>query len=261
MLVGLFLATFAGASTGIGAAFVFIIKRPSQKLLSISLGFSAGVMIAVSIFELLPGAIFIVGLTEAGFCFMLGVIIMALLDFFIPHEYEYEGQFCYDEDNVWEEVGKEKINDLLRTGKLVAIGIAIHNFPEGLITMTSSLQSVSLGLLIAVAITLHNIPEGLSIAIPIYGATGNRNKAFKISFLSGFAEPLGAIIGYVILSPFLNETMILDYLIAATAGIMTFISIDELLPGAYATCNGNTHPITIGIILGMIIMLITIIIL
>ena len=225
MLIGLLLATLAGLSTTLGSFIVLIVKRPSQRVLSVSLGFSAGVMIAVSIFELLPEAINTVGLRDASIVFMIGVIIMALLDFFIPHEYEYEGQYCLDEDNVWDEIDKENINGLLRTGKLVAIGIAIHNFPEGLVTMTSSLQSINLGLIIAIAIALHNIPEGLSIAIPIYGATGDKKKAFKISFLSGLAEPIGAILGYLILSPFLHNTLIIDYLLAFTAGIMDFSSI------------------------------------
>lgn len=261
ILWGLLLSLFAGLSTSLGAITVFFIKKDDIKIISISMGFSAGVMLGISIFELLPNAIASLGILVAGLFFLLGMIVVALLDFLIPHEYMHEHS-CDDDDLFDKEKGNPK---LMRTGLLVAIGIAIHNLPEGFVTITGSLYSLQLGLILAIAIALHNIPEGLSVAIPIYSATNNRRKACTISFISGLAEPIGAIIGLIILLGLgmINEEIILISL-AFVAGIMTFISLDELLPTAHETCNNNgnnTHIVTGGILAGMIVMLVTLIIL
>ncbi|MFX0207187.1 MAG: zinc transporter ZupT [Candidatus Hodarchaeota archaeon] len=260
ILWGLLLSLFAGLSTTLGAITVFIVKKDDTKIISLSMGFSAGVMLGVSIFELLPEAIAKLEILEAGFFFLLGMIAVALLDFLIPHDYMHEHS-CDDDDFVV----KENNPNLMRIGLLVAIGIAIHNLPEGFVTITGSLFSLELGLILAIAIALHNIPEGLSVAIPIYAASNNRKKAFIISFVSGLAEPIGAIIGLVILLGLgiVNEEIIIISL-AIVAGIMTFISLDELLPTAHETCNVNgndTHIVTGGILAGMAVMLLTLIIL
>jgi len=256
---GFCLSLFAGLSTTIGAIAVFVMKKPSVRFIGLSMGFSAGVMIGVSIFEMLPDALENLGILVGGLSFLLGMVSVALLDFIVPHEYMKEHS-CIDEE---EEVEiDEKNGRLLRTGSLLAVGIAIHNFPEGFVTMTGSLQSLELGLLLAVAIAFHNIPEGLSVAIPIYTASGNKKKAFTLSFLSGLAEPIGAIIAVVVL--FTLGTVnpdIIELSLAFVAGIMMFISIDELLPSAYESCNENgdtSHIITIGIIAGLAIILLTI---
>jgi ZIP family zinc transporter len=258
---GLFLSLFAGLSTTFGAITVFIVKKDDSKIISLSMGFSAGVMLGVSIFELLPEAIARLEILEAGFFFLLGMIVVAVLDFLIPHDYMHEHSREDDDFGVEE----KKNPNLMRTGVLVAIGIAIHNLPEGFVTITGSLFSLELGLVLAIAIALHNIPEGLSVAIPIYAASNNRKKAFAISFISGLAEPLGAIIGLVILLGLgiVNEEIIIISL-AFVAGIMTFISLDELLPTAHETCNDNgndTHIVTGGILAGMTVMLFTLIVL
>ncbi len=262
ILWGLILSLFAGLSTTLGAITVFIIKKEDTKVISLSMGFSAGVMLGVSIFELLPESINNIGILTAGFFFLLGMIAVALLDFFIPHEYMYEHS-CDDIDAV--PINNPNNPRLLRTGMLVAVGIAIHNLPEGFVTLTGSLYSLELGLILAIAIALHNIPEGLSVAIPIYAASDNKRKAFGISFVSGLAEPLGAIIGLVVLLIFgLISEEIITISLAFVAGIMTFISLDELLPTAHETCsdNGNdTHIVTGGILAGMTVMLITLVLL
>ena len=260
MLTGIFLATFAGLSTILGAIAIFFIKEKSR-VIGVSLGFSAGVMIGISIFELLPQAIEIIGLANTGFAMIIGMIFLSILDFFIPHDYLYE-QTCLDnEDHTeWEMKGK-----LAHTGLLVALGIGIHNLPEGFVTLTGSIHSLELGYLLAIAIALHNIPEGLSVAIPIYYSTESKRKAIKFAFLSGLAEPIGALIAslvFLTIGPTSQE--LVHSALAFVAGIMLFISIDELLPSARENChmNGNSsHIVTFGIILGLLVMLLTLIIL
>jgi ZIP family zinc transporter len=140
---------------------------------------------------------------------------------------------------------------LLRTGLFTAFAIAVHNFPEGLTTFGTALSDVRLGIIIALAIAIHNIPEGISVSVPIFYATGDRKKAFRYSFLAGLAEPLGAVIGFVILLPFLSPSL-LSSLLAFVAGIMVYISIDELLPMAHR--YGHSHTVILGFILGMALM-------
>lgn len=257
---GLSLSLFAGLSTALGAIAVFLIKKNDKKIISLSMGFSAGVMLGVSIFELLPESIASLDILTAGVIFLLGMIIIALLDFIVPHEYIHE-RSCDDTDNL--QVNKLENPQLLRTGLFVAIGIAIHNLPEGFVTITGSLHSFELGLILAIAIALHNIPEGLSVAIPVYAASDNKSKAFSISFLSGLAEPIGAIIGLIIIWGLgMISQQIIEISLAFVAGIMTFISLDELLPTAHETCNDNgqnTHIVTGGILAGMAVMLVTLI--
>jgi ZIP family zinc transporter len=141
---------------------------------------------------------------------------------------------------------------LMRSGVLIAVGIAIHNFPEGMVTFFSATTGdVAFGIMIAVAIAIHNIPEGIAVSVPIFYATGNRRKAFTYSFLSGVAEPVGALIGYGILFPFLTPTL-LSSMLAFVAGIMVFISLDEILPLAHR--YGKEHLVLIGIATGMLVM-------
>jgi ZIP family zinc transporter len=135
-----------------------------------------------------------------------------------------------------------------------ALAIGIHNFPEGLATFTAALTDPGIGIAIAVAIAIHNIPEGIAVSIPIYYATGNRKKAFLLSFLSGLAEPVGALVGYLILMPFLSP-VVFGVLFAAVAGIMVFISLDELLPSARE--YGEHHLSIYGLIAGMLVMAIS----
>ena len=140
---------------------------------------------------------------------------------------------------------------LMRVGLLTALAIAIHNFPEGLATFVSALQSPSVAIPIVAAIAIHNIPEGIAVSVPIYQATGSRRKAFCYSFLSGLAEPLGALLGWLVLRPFMNDT-VLGILFAGVAGIMVFISFDELLPAARE--YGEHHLSLYGLIAGMAVM-------
>ena len=200
-------------------------------------------MILVSFVELLPTGIEELGLFGGFVAFFGGMIFMFLIDVFIPHSYKAEHHTFK---------GKIRGNKkLMRTGLMVALGIGIHNFPEGLAAFAGALKDPAFGLTIAVAIAIHNIPEGLAVAAPIYAATGSRSKAFWWSFLSGVSEPVGAGLGALILLPFLNEPL-LGAVLSAVAGIMVFISIDELVPASKA--YGHDHLAIIGLILGMVVM-------
>lgn len=260
LLLAFGLTLFAGLSTGIGSAIGFFSKRTNTKFLSLALGFSAGVMIYVSFVEILskardslvsamgeiPGA----WLTVAGF--FAGVLLIAIIDRLIPSaENPHEMRSVEDVQDAMEDGRSKK---LMRMGLFTALAIAIHNFPEGLATFTAVLSDPNLGIAIAVAIAIHNIPEGIAVSVPIYYATGSKRKAFWNSFLSGLAEPVGALVGYLILMPFMSP-MVFGLLFAGVAGIMVFISIDELLPAARE--YGEHHLSIYGLIVGMAVMAIS----
>jgi len=168
--------------------------------------------------------------------------VMFIIDALVPHDYMAE----HNVDPVL-----CKNNNLCRTGFFVALGITIHNFPEGIAVFAGSLQSIHLGIAIAIAIALHNIPEGIAVSVPVYAATRSRRKAFLWSAISGLAEPAGAIIAAVFLLPFLNPAVI-GFVLSAVAGIMVFISIDELVP--ISRSYGEEHLSIVGIMAGMIVM-------
>lgn len=251
------LTLFAGLSTGIGSAIAFFARRTNPKFLSVSLGFSAGVMIYVSLVEIMSKArVALVG--EMGHIggnwavvgsFFAGILLIGLIDRFIP-----EAENPHEIKRLEEMSGNGVIrsqNRLMRMGLFTALAIAIHNFPEGLATFTAALTDSGLGIAIAVAIAIHNIPEGIAVSVPVYYATGSKKKAFSLSFLSGLAEPLGAMVGYLILRPFMND-LVFGILFGAVAGIMVFISIDELLPTAEE--YGEHHLSVYGLIGGMAVM-------
>ncbi|NPV08714.1 MAG: zinc transporter ZupT [Anaerolineae bacterium] len=238
----LVLSTLAGLSTSLGGLLGLLVRQPGPRFMALTLGFSAGVMVLVSFVELLPGAIESIGFTAAHVAFFGGVGAMFLIDVFIPHDYlgeTHEG-----------EAGSQEAN-LEKTGLFVALGIGIHNFPEGMASFVGALEDPSLGIAIAVAVAIHNIPEGLAVAAPIYAATGSRRKAFLWSFLSGLAEPVGAGLAALVLLPFLSPA-VLGVVLAAVAGIMVFISMDELVP--VASSFGQEHLPIVGVSLGMVVM-------
>jgi len=259
--LALLLTLLAGLSTGIGSAIAYFIKKPKIVYLSFALGLSAGVMIYISFMEMLPEAI--AGLGEhygefkgeilALLVFFVGIGVMAVIDLLVPEEenpHEFAG---IDEPTAHPDSAK-----LMRIGLMTALAIAIHNFPEGLATFAATLGNVKLGVFIAFAIAIHNIPEGIAVSVPIFFATKNKNKAFAYSFLSGLSEPVGAIIGYLILMPFLTPVL-LAAVLAFIAGIMIYISLDELLPMAHL--YGHGHLVIGGIVAGMLIMAISLLML
>lgn len=272
------LTLFAGLSTGVGSALAFFTRRTNTRFLSVALGFSAGVMLYVSFVEIIVKArnalvsAFAVSHPEevairyaswstAG-AFFGGIFFIALIDKLIPsyenpHEiHRVEEMSDGDEAMEYEVTPEHEQRDiqarkLFRMGLFTALAIAIHNFPEGLATFTAALSNPALGIPIAIAIAIHNVPEGIAVSIPIYFATGDRKKAFFYSFASGLAEPLGALIGYIILYRFFND-IIFGVLFASVAGIMVFISLDELFPVARE--YGEHHLAIYGLVSGMAVM-------
>jgi ZIP family zinc transporter len=233
----------------------FYTKQTNKRFLSVTLGFSAGVMIYVSMIEIFAKARASLetvygptkGLLVTTMAFFAGILLIALIDKFVP-----------DVENPHAMRGVEEMSDpdpeersLLRMGLFSALAIAIHNFPEGLATFVSAVQDPTLGISITVAIALHNIPEGLAVSVPVYFATGNRRKAFFYSFLSGFSEPIGAIVGYFLLMKFFSPALF-GLIFAGVAGIMVYISLDELLPTAEK--YGEHHLAIYGLISGMFVM-------
>lgn len=251
------LTLFAGLSTGIGSALAFFTRQTNTRFLSLALGFSAGVMLYVSFVEIFVKArIELVsvygdrwGYWSTVLAFFGGILVIALIDKLIP-SFENPHEIRKVED-----MEKDKINGksrkLLRMGLFTALAIAIHNFPEGLATFMGALSEPALGISIAVAIAIHNIPEGIAVSVPVYYATHNRKKSFWLSFLSGLAEPVGAILGYFIIRNVFNDSTF-GLLFAGVAGIMVYISLDELLPTAEE--YGEHHVAIGGLIGGMGVM-------
>ncbi len=258
ILIAFGLTLFAGLATGIGSTIGFFAKRTNTKFLAASLGFSAGVMIYVSFVEIFVKAkvclieqLGVIGGTWATVgSFFGGMFFIALIDKLIP---------SYENPHEMHKVEELKTRDehfkkLHRMGLFTALAIAIHNFPEGIATFAAALKSPAVGIPIAVAIAIHNIPEGIAVSVPIFYATGSRKKAFLYSFLSGLSEPVGAVVGFAIMYSFFND-IILGVLFASVAGIMVFISLDELLPSAQR--YGEHHLSIYGLTAGMVVMAIS----
>lgn len=257
-LFALGLTVFAGLATGIGSIMSFLSKKFNPKFLAASLGFSAGVMIYVSLVEIFVKAkdslIAAHGIKEGNIytviAFFTGIALIALIDKLIP-SFENPHEIKNIEEKNLNPANNKK---LLRMGMFSALAIAIHNFPEGLATFMGALSDPTLGISIAVAIAIHNIPEGIAVSVPVYYATKNRKKAFWLSFLSGLAEPVGALLGYFILRTVFNESTF-GVIFAGVAGIMVYISLDELLPTAEE--YGEHHIAIGGLIAGMAVMAIS----
>lgn len=222
----LLLSTLAGFSTMIGTIIIFFSKRKNEKLVSCSLGLAGGVMISVSFMELLPEALsHFKNLVNEQWAtvfmvctLILGVLFASLLDKFIPHNEE-------------KDTHELKHENLYRVGIVSMFAIAIHNFPEGIATFMAGYESESLGFAIAIAIAFHNIPEGITVALPMYISTGSRKKAFLYTFLSSAAEPIGALLAFLVLKPFINDAS-LGVIFGIISGIMLYIAIEELLPSS-----------------------------
>jgi ZIP family zinc transporter len=251
IVLAFILTAIAGLSTGIGSLIALLAKQTNTSFLCASLGFSAGVMIYVSFMEMMPQAneeLTAMFGEKSGTLYLIlaffgGIALINLIDFLIPQSV-----------NPHEVHGVEEMNDktsLKRTGVMVALSIAVHNFPEGIATFTSALGTLDIAIPITIAIAIHNIPEGIAVAVPIYHSTGNRKKAFWYSFLSGLAEPFGALIAFVFLLQFWNPALN-GIVLAVVSGIMVFISIDELLPSAEK--YGKHHISILGLVAGMALM-------
>jgi len=248
------LTALAGLSTGIGSALAVFTRKTSKVFLSFALGFSAGVMIYVSFAELLVEAVRLIGQARGATCgewmgagaFFGGFAAALIIDWMVP---SYENPH---EVRTIESMEKPDARPrLMRLGVFTALAIGIHNFPEGMATFAAALSDIKIGISIAVAVAIHNVPEGISVAVPIHYATGSRKKAFWYSFASGLAEPVGALFGYIMLRPFFSDTLF-GILFGSVAGIMVFVSLDELIPAAKEYESG--HVAVYGLGLGMVVM-------
>lgn len=256
------LTLFAGLATGLGALLTFLNRSTNTKFLSIGLGFSAGVMIYISFVEILTKSqnAFtskygpLMGESLGLLAFFSGLIVTFIIDQLVPdnvnphHALEFNAKHTSNPS--------KQHAALSRAGVFTAIAIAIHNFPEGFATFVLALEDIHTGTAVALAIAIHNIPEGFAIALPIYYATKKRKKAFKLAFASGLTEPVGAVLGYMLLAPLIGE-LTLGVTFGVVAGIMVYISFDELLPTARR--YGNDHTVIVGVVLGMLVMALSLI--
>lgn len=275
------LTLFAGMATGIGSAIAFLAKRTDYRFLSVATGFSAGVMLYVSFVEIFQkGAVALVESygepwghwVNAG-SFFCGILLIGLIDNLVPaaenpHEVHSEAESALlhkrpvaaagAQDDGQPVVDQAHHRKLMRMGLFTALAIGIHNFPEGLATFLAALEDPKLGVAIAIAVALHNIPEGISVSVPIFYATGNRAKAFAYSVLSGLAEPVGAVVAYLLLRLVFGceagmiPPQVMGVLFGGVAGIMVYISLDELLPTSRA--YGKGHDSLLGLVAGMLVM-------
>jgi len=283
------LTLFAGMATGIGSVIAFTAKRTNYRFLSVATGFSAGVMLYVAFVEIFFKGQEALTLQYGEYwgnwvnvaSFFGGMLFIGIIDYLVPaaenpHEIHSEKETRVLQDptlplpgldgkpTMTVDAGAEgehspgQRRKLMRMGLFTALAITIHNFPEGLVTFLAALEDPRLGMAIALAIALHNIPEGISVSVPIYYATGNRRKAFFYSLLSGLAEPVGAAIGYLLLLSFFGgengtvPSQVMGILFGGVAGIMVYISLDELLPTSRA--YGKGHDSLLGLVAGMLVM-------
>jgi len=272
LLTAFMLTLLAGLGTVVGSCIAFLAKRTDHRFLSVTTGFSAGVMLYVSFVEIFPkGEAALVGAGHStvvaawinAAAFFIGILIIGLIDNLIPaaenpHEtrtHEEAETLLHAEDKPAPKHRHD--HKLMRMGLFTALAIGIHNFPEGLATFLVALQNPGLGVAIAVAVALHNIPEGMSVSVPIYYATGSRKKAFIYSALSGLAEPVGAIVAYAAFVVLVGGGAVIPGdlvgpVFGAVAGIMVYISLDELLPTSRA--YGKGHDSLLGLVGGMLVM-------
>lgn len=238
------ISTIAGLSTMLGCLFIFIKVKNINRFLSISLSFSAMVMMLISIFDLIPHSFFYLllkhkfnGLILSIIVFIIGILLIKFSNYII---------------NKLEEKG----SSLYKLGIISAIVLMLHNIPEGIITFLTSSNDLKLGLKVAIAITLHNIPEGICIGVPIYYSTHKVGKAIKTTLISGLSEPLGAILAYLFLYKYINNT-ILNVIFILVAGIMISLAINDILKESLKYSNKNNKYIYVGFIIGIIFFIIS----
>lgn len=238
------ISTIAGLSTMLGCLFIFIRVKNINRFLSISLSFSAIVMILISIFDLIPHSFFYLflkhkfnGLILSFIVFIIGILLIKFSNYIINRL-------------------EEKGSSLYKLGIISAIVLMLHNIPEGIITFLTSSNDLKLGLKVAIAITLHNIPEGICIGVPIYYSTHKVGKAIKTTLISGLSEPLGAILAYLFLYKYINNT-ILNIIFILVAGIMISLAINDILKESLKFSNKNNKYIYVGFIIGIIFFVIS----
>ena len=255
VLTALGVTALAGLATGIGGLITMRSRSDNRRLLTFAMGLSAGVMVYISFMELLPQAIEAFGGDKAAnawaiLAFFAGIGLIALIDRLVPEDENPH------EAHTMDELKRDDNHHFKHTGTMLALAIGIHNFPEGMATFVSAMDGLEVALPIVIAIAIHNIPEGIAVFVPIYCSTGDRRKALRYTFLTGLSEPLGALAGACFLLPFWTPA-VNAVCLAAVAGIMVYISFDELLPGAER--YGKHHTALTGVMVGMALMAISLI--
>ncbi|PKU83034.1 Zinc transporter ZTP29 [Dendrobium catenatum] len=234
ILVALALSFVGGFSTSAGALLVILNPTPNLKMLGLLQGFAAGLMLSISFFDLAHNALNSIGFLRGNLWFFAGVLFFAFIVNFIPEPTATAeaNNIQKDDDGSGKDMMKKHRRDVLFSGIITAVGISLHNFPEGMAVFLGSLKGLRVGLNLALAIALHNIPEGVAVALPVYFATQSKWKAFKLASLSGFAEPLGVVI-VAYLFPSSLDPEILDGLLGSVGGVMAFLTLHEMLPLAF----------------------------
>ena len=269
LLLAFGVTLFAGLATGIGSAIAFLAKTTNKAFFAVSMGFSAGVMIYLSFVEIIPKSTSylesevseIAAAGYAALALIAGMVVMAVIDALVPsgaNPHENTSVELLEPGRAQGAGFDVEKKRLTQIGVFLALAIAIHNFPEGLATFLLVLDDPQIGIALAIAVAMHNIPEGIAVSVPIYYATKSKIKAFRLSFLSGLAEPAGAVIGYLILAPYLTDFG-LGIVFAMVAGVMVFLAIDTLLPTARNSARG--HLTVYGVIAGMAVMALSLVLL
>ncbi|MCB1527179.1 MAG: zinc transporter ZupT [Hyphomicrobiaceae bacterium] len=255
VLIAFGVCAAAAAATILGSVFVLRANNANPRLLAFGLAFAGGAMVYVSLVEIFNKSVIAftagygvkTGYAYATLAFFAGILMLAVIDRVIPNPHE-----GMDEREVLHEHGHHHAGvakpNVARVGLLAAMAITAHNFPEGLATFFATLDNPVVGMPLAMAIAIHNIPEGVSIAIPVYYATGSRAKAVAATAISALAEPAGALIGYLLLAPFLTQA-VFGAVFGIIAGVMVFLALDELMPEAKRYSQG--HETVYGMVTGM----------
>ena len=230
------LSILAGLGTGLGGL-VVLVRKPGEKLFVFLIGLASGLMIMLSFIELLFDSLMMSGLSSAALGFIAGSLMLFMLDVVLPHKHIVSEKGVID-------------TKMLRTGTLIAIGISLHNLPEGIAVASGYSYAPEIGLIITIAIALHNIPEGIAIALPIRMSGASRWSAFRVALLSGLAEPAGAVIAAVFLTAL---PALIPIALSFAAGVMVFITLDELIPIAHE--HGYEHFTSFGLIVGFVLTL------
>lgn len=247
--IALAVTTAAGLATGFGSLLVLFAKAPNARLLAFGLAFAGGAMVYVSLGEILNKSILsftlaygdTAGFTWGTLSFLAGVLLIVTIDRLVPNPHER----LEVDDPYFRQHNRDYVK---RVGLLTAVAITAHNFPEGLATFFATLEDPAVGMPLAFAIAIHNIPEGIAIAVPVYYATNNKMYAFVACLLSGLAEPIGALLGYAVLRPYLSDA-VFGAVFGVIAGVMVFLALDELLPAAKRYAKG--HETVYGLVSGM----------
>lgn len=253
VLPALLMCALAGLSTGIGGLMGVTAKKTNTTFLTFALGLSAGVMVYISFAEMMPESLHLLSVSYGGkraelvrlAFFFAGMALIAIIDKLIPEE-----ENPHEAGN-WQGAEDKKDKVLKRAGIMTALAVSVHNFPEGMASFVAALRGGGFAIPIVFAVALHNIPEGIAVSAPLYHATGKKGRALLMALLSGVAEPVGALIGYLLLMPFLTDGLY-GMLYAAVSGIMVYISFDELLPSAER--YGRHHVAVAGVTAGMAVM-------